>query len=139
MATSFLLYNFFMIGIDIEDISRFKDKDDSFLNRVFTPLELEYCLSKKNPAPHLAARFCAKEAVFKALSSFGIQGVLITQIEIYNDSNSCPRVRFLGRGTQYKVHISLSHEKEKAIAFAMLDIEDFKRAAYHPCAQGDEG
>ncbi len=128
-----------MIGTDIEDISRFKNKDDAFLKRIFTDIELEYSLSKAKPEAHLAARFCAKEAVYKALSSSGINNIMITQIEIYNDSKSCPRVRFLNRNKQYKVHISLSHEKEKAIAFAMLDIEDFRRTAYHPCCVGDEG
>lgn len=116
-----------MIGVDIEDISRFKDKPAAFYERVFTKSEIEYCVSKKNPESHFAARFCAKEAVFKALSSAGIQDVLITGIEIYNDENSCPRVRFLNPDIPYNVHISLSHEKEKAIAFAMLCIEDFEK------------
>ena len=128
-----------MIGVDIEDISRFKDKEQAFYERVFTKLEIEYCLSKRNPAPHFAARFCAKEAVFKALSSAGIDNIVITDIEIYNDNNSCPRVRLLNSNIKYKVHISLSHEKEKAIAFAMLYIEDFEKNTYHPCYMGDEG
>lgn len=128
-----------MIGVDIEDISRFKDKPQAFYERIFTPVELEYCLSKKNPAPHFAARFCAKEAVYKALSSAGIHEVLITQIEVYNDSNGCPRIRILNSDNNYKINISLSHEKEKAVAFATLDFEDFEKTAYHPCYTGDEG
>lgn len=128
-----------MIGVDIEDISRFEGKDDAFYKRVFTPLEIEYCNSYKNPAPHYAARFCAKEAVYKALSSYGIHNLLITQIEIYNDKNSCPRVRFLNTERQYLVNISLSHEKEKAIAFALLNIENFEKYSHHPCFEGDEG
>lgn len=128
-----------MIGVDIEDISRFKDKEQAFYERIFTKLELDYCFSKKNPAPHLAARFCAKEAVFKALSSAGINNIVITQIEIYNDKNLCPRVRFLNSDLRCKVDLSLSHEKEKAIAFAMLNIEDFEKTTYHPCYMGDEG
>lgn len=116
-----------MIGVDIEDISRFKNKEQAFYERVFTPLEIKYCLSKKNPAPHFAARFCAKEAVFKALSSAGINDIVISQIEIYNDSVNRPHIRFLKPDIKYKCHISLSHEKEKAIAFAMLYIEDFEK------------
>ena len=60
-------------GIDIEDISRFEGKtletDLKFLSRIFTQNELNYCFSFGNPAPHLAARYCAKEATVKALSN----------------------------------------------------------------------
>lgn len=112
-----------MIGVDIENISRFKDKERAFYERVFTQSEIEYCESKRNPAPHYAARFCAKEAVFKALSSAGVEDIIITQIEIYKDKNGCPRIRLLNSDIKYKVHISLSHDKEKAIAFAMLSHE----------------
>ena len=128
-----------MIGVDIEDISRFENRDEKFLKRIFTEIELEYSLSKSNSAAHLAARFCAKEAIFKALSSAGIHNVLITQIEIYNDESGAPRVRFLDSSIKYKVQISLSHEKEKAIAFAMLDLKDLEKYSYHPCYMGDEG
>lgn len=116
-----------MIGVDIEDISRFKDKEQAFYERVFSPLEIEYCMSKRNPAPHFAARFCAKEAVFKALSSAGFQDIVISQIEVYNDENGCPRIRLLNTDINVRVHISLSHEKEKAIAFAKLFIEDYEK------------
>ena len=61
------------IGIDIEDVSRFEnkeiDKDSKFLSRIFTQNELEYCFKNKNYAQSLSARYCAKEAVVKALSS----------------------------------------------------------------------
>lgn len=116
-----------MIGVDIEDISRFKNKEQAFYERVFTPLEIAYCQSKRNPAPHFAARFCAKEAVFKALSSAGYDDIFITQIEVYNDEKGCPRIRLLNPDIKVKVHISLSHEKEKAIAFAKLFIEDYEK------------
>ena len=116
-----------MIGVDIEDISRFQNKEQAFYERVFTPLETAYCLSKRNPAPHFAARFCAKEAVFKALSSAGYDNIFITQIEVYNDEKGCPRIRLLNPDIKVKVHISLSHEKEKAIAFAKLFIEDYEK------------
>ena len=60
------------IGVDIEDISRFTGKpfpeNKGFYERIFTKKEIEYCLQKANPYQHFAARFCAKEAVIKALS-----------------------------------------------------------------------
>lgn len=60
-------------GTDIIEISRIKDSidklGDSFLNRVFTNKEIEYCESKKSQKyQHYAARFAAKEAAFKAIS-----------------------------------------------------------------------
>jgi hypothetical protein len=60
-------------------------------------------------------------------------------IEIYNDENSCPRVRLLKSNINCKINLSISHEKEKAIAFAMLNLEDFEKTTYHPCYMGDEG
>ena len=58
------------IGTDIEEIRRFEGKETNFdfLSRVFTTSELEYSLKSKSPAKHLCARFCAKEAIVKALS-----------------------------------------------------------------------
>ena len=71
------------IGCDIEKISRFKgktrEKDEKFLNRLFTPSELEYCFSKAKPEESLCARFCAKEAYIKAK---GTQNVPFNEIEI---------------------------------------------------------
>ena len=72
------------IGVDIEDVERFKDKDEDFLNRIFTPLEIEYCQSKINSYQHFAARYSAKEAIFKALSAFGESGIEFKSIEIYH-------------------------------------------------------
>jgi len=56
---------YFGIGCDVEEINRFcldRIKDTGFLKKVFTTSELDYCFSFENPAPHLAACFCAKEA-----------------------------------------------------------------------------
>ena len=60
-------------GVDIIEISRIKESIDnignSFLNRVYTKNEIEYCESKgRSKYEHYAARFAVKEAVFKALS-----------------------------------------------------------------------
>lgn len=59
------------IGIDIcendriaEMLGKYKER---FLKRVFTDEEVAYCLKKKDPTPHLAARFAVKEAFIKAL------------------------------------------------------------------------
>lgn len=109
------------IGVDIEDISRFDKKPQEFLDKLFTPLEQEYCGSKANPANHFAARFCAKEATFKALSSIGINQFSLKEIEIYNEENGCPRIRILNDNCKnIKFELSLSHDKTKAIAFVTI-------------------
>lgn len=106
------------IGIDIEDISRFKDKPEAFIKRVFTVNEISYCTGYANPESHFAVRFCAKEAVIKALSGLDIKGVAISDIEIYLDKNNCPQVRILKELERQAVfEVSLSHDRTKAVAF----------------------
>lgn len=110
------------IGVDIEDISRFENKSQNFLDRIYTKNEQEYCLLKSSPANHFAVRFCAKEAVVKALNSMGISHPRLKQIEIYHDENGCPKVRLLSKSdNKLTIQISLSHDKTKAIAFVTIE------------------
>lgn len=106
------------IGVDIEDINRFEGKSEEFLDRIFTPLELEYCMKYSKPQSHLAVRFCAKEAVVKTLTAFGILHVSYNEIEIYHNENQCPQIRILKKLEKNIVfQVSLSHDRTKAIAF----------------------
>lgn len=114
-----------MLGIDIEDISRFENKDlnkdSKFLKMIFTENELEYCYSFKNYAEHLCARFCVKEAVIKVLAYKGIKHVKLNNIEVYKGKLGEPYVRLLDCDySNTKIDISISHEKSKAIAIAMI-------------------
>ena len=63
------------IGVDIAALDRIKGllerHADRFLNRIFTEAEKAYCFGYKDPVPHLAARFAAKEAAYKALGGVG--------------------------------------------------------------------
>jgi len=112
------------IGVDIEDIKRFKDKSQKFLDRIFTKDEQAYCLSKPNPASHFAVRFCAKEAVTKALNSMDIRQPQLNKIEIYHDENKCPKIKLSGKEyDNFTIEVSLSHEKTKAIAFVIIDVK----------------
>lgn len=111
------------VGIDIEDIERFQDKSQRFLDRVFTKSEQYYCLSKAKPESHLAVRFCAKEAVIKALNSMNIRQPQLNQIEIYHNENGCPLIK-LPSTDEYKdikIDLSLSHDRTKAIAFVVIN------------------
>jgi holo-[acyl-carrier protein] synthase len=115
-------YNF-GIGVDIETISRFKNADaaSSFLNKVFTGAELDYCFSCPAPAQHLAARFAGKEAVIKALFGLNRSGPGYKDIEIVNENDGVPSARILKPGfDDLEIRLSLSHSRQEAIAFAVV-------------------
>ena len=112
-------------GTDIIEVSRIKDSIESlgekFLNRVYTEKEIEYCNSKKNMKyEHFAARFAAKEAIFKAVSDLLKDKYEISwkNIEVINDKNGRPQVNFIGKSFDeiVSIDISLSHLKEYAVA-----------------------
>ncbi len=117
------------IGTDIVAINRIKqamERRERFLTRVFTPTELSYCLARGNPTASLAARFAAKEAVFKALGPLQSGGSW-QEIEITIDDGRRPKVRLLGKlaeqaggGGVTGIMVSLSHEREYAVAFAVV-------------------
>lgn len=114
--------NIFGIGVDIEDIDEFKkvSKKRGFLEKIFNEKELRYCFRKKDPFPHLAARYAGKEATIKALNSmenFQVGLWNLRDIEIYNNSAGQPQIKFR-RPEFKKIHakISLSHSSSVAIA-----------------------
>lgn len=113
----------FGIGVDIESVHRFRRlaTNEAFLHRVFTQVELDYCFSHKSPAPHLAARFAAKEAVVKALSGLNKAAPGYKDIEVRNQENGLPIARIHKKGFE-RLHISLSlsHSRTQAIAFAVI-------------------
>lgn len=120
------------IGVDIESIQRFRDKEfeknNKFYRRLFTDTEIDYCLSRRDPFPHFTVRFCAKEALKKALP----QNLTLSwkDISIKNDDNGKPIIEFSqafqGKSDiagKISAHISLSHDSTKAIAFVVLEID----------------
>lgn len=110
------------IGVDIEDIERFKGKSEEFLHRVFTDSELDYCMKFSKPESHLAARFCAKEAVVKALTALQIHDVSYNQIEVFHNDKMCPQIKILKKLEKNIVfQLSLSHDRSKAIAFVTAE------------------
>lgn len=116
------------LGSDIVEIARIKGvlerHPDSFLNKTFTKNEQDYCLSHRDPAPRLAARFAAKEAVAKALGlGFG-ESLGFLDIEILNDQLGRPLVHLSPQASHALGHpsflLTLSHEKHYALAVAIL-------------------
>lgn len=115
-------------GTDIIEVCRIKEsierKGDNFLNKIYTEKEIEYCNSKNNMKyQHFAARFAAKEAIFKAISNTLKDKYEITwkDVEILNDENGRPYVHFLNNNYNIKqIDISISHLKEYAIANCII-------------------
>ena len=117
-------------GVDIVEISRVRRVLERyaqrFLERVYTSDEIAYCRGR---APNLAARFAAKEAIMKALGT-GVRGVGWKEIEIVRHASEAPAVLLHGRGKLraeglgvLDISLSLSHSKEYAIAFVVIQRE----------------
>ena len=109
-------------GVDITEVKRLKDAvgkwGDSFLGRVFTKLELENAKTRGSLYQHLAGRFAAKEAVFKALGDAKLQW---QDVQILNDKQGKPYCSILnGKGKKVDVYISISHVKNYAVANAII-------------------
>src|SRR5262245_22463303 len=106
------------LGLDIVEIERIEKlarRNARFLPRVFTEQEIRYCSSKKNRWQHFAARFAAKEAVWKAL---GQEGVALKDISVRRDAAGKPGVLLRGRVAK-NIELSLSHSDHYAVAVAL--------------------
>jgi holo-[acyl-carrier protein] synthase len=120
------------VGIDIIEVARIRSSyerfGERFVNRILLPNEIAYCLSHKVPAPFLAARFAAKEAISKAFGT-GIGAQLGWQdMEVGRKESGEPFVILHGGGKKLLderkgrvVLISLSHTQEHAAAMAILE------------------
>jgi holo-[acyl-carrier protein] synthase len=120
------------VGIDIIEVARIQGSyerfGERFLNRILHPNEIAYCLSHKVPAPFLAARFAAKEAISKAFGT-GIGAQLGWQdMEVGRKESGEPFVilheagkKLLEERKARVVVISLSHTQEHAAAVAILE------------------
>jgi holo-[acyl-carrier protein] synthase len=108
-------------GVDITEVRRLRQAvekwGDSFLERVFTSTELDSARKRVSIYQHLAGRFAAKEAVFKAL---GDASLTWQDVEITNDRSGKPCCRITNkRSRTKKVFISISHVKNYAVAHAL--------------------
>lgn len=118
------------IGIDIIEIDRIRraiEKNDKFIDRVFTVNEKK-AFEEKNHSPQtIAGYFAAKEAVSKALGT-GISNMQWKDIEILKDPSGKPYVRLYNNAENLaysmsidKILISISHSRENAVALAIAD------------------
>lgn len=117
------------IGIDIIEIARIRSSidtfGDSFLNKIYTKTELDYCLAKYNKYQHLAARFAAKEAIYKALATGWEKDATWKNMEITNEPNGLPVVTFFGKLKEFladdkDIKISISHSDNYVTCVAII-------------------
>lgn len=113
-----------LLGTDLEQISRLQQamaRTPGFGKRVFSKAERAYCERQGRPAQHYAVRFCAKEAVAKALE----MPVHWSEIEVTRAPQGAPRVRVSGATAKKLGHrtvrVSLAHAGDYATATALIE------------------
>ena len=122
------------IGTDISNINRIKKnlKNKNFITRVFNATEIKKCNKQLNKTNCYAKRFAAKEAFSKALGTGITKGINFNEIVILNDKNGKPFIRLFGKTKKnvekkfkrkkYKISLSLSDEKNYAVAFVAISL-----------------
>lgn len=122
------------VGADICSVARMERMMNKygprFLDRVFTDEEQARSRRKAGTAERFAARFAAKEATMKALGTGWACGVKFLDIHVSNEFGGRPTVALIGDAAAWaesmgvnRIHVSLSHEREQAIAFVVLEGE----------------
>jgi holo-[acyl-carrier protein] synthase len=122
----------FGVGTDIVQIARIESGlqrfGDSLAKRVLSETEFNEFLQVAKPAHFLAKRFAAKEAVAKAMGIGFQDGLKLKQITVSNDELGKPSIRFTGYAQDFikknniaSSHLSLSDERDNAIAFVVLE------------------
>lgn len=125
------------IGVDVVHVHRLEHwiKVPGLLERFFHPHELETARSRGHGmAVSLAARFAAKEAFGKALGT-GLKNIVLKDIMVVNRHNGQPEIQVFGTALEAlkqnganKIHLSLTHEHDNAIAMIVLEQVDEKQA-----------
>ena len=122
----------FGIGCDIVKVSRFVRwvENDDILHRFFADCErVSPCAHLQRKCEFYASRFAAKEAFSKALGT-GISGFDLKEVYIETGEGGKPEIKATGNaenilktrcGDSCKIHVSLSHEKEYALAFVVIE------------------
>lgn len=109
-------------GVDITEVNRLRKAvekwGDSFLERIFSKEELEHAKTRGSLFQHLAGRFAAKEAIFKALGDTQLNW---KDVRILNDKDGKPYCIITKKSAKnVEVHLSISHVKNYAVANAVV-------------------
>lgn len=116
------------IGTDIIEIDRINKaiiNTKGFLNKIFTEKEIELFSERKMRAETIAGNFATKEAFVKALG-IGMRGITFKDIEVLRDELGKPYINLSDRilkkySLEFNVLVSISHNKESAISFVILE------------------
>jgi len=119
------------LGVDIVEVNRIRLallKGDSFMRRVFTQAEIDYCTNQQNQYQHLAGRFAVKEAGLKALGTGWGQGIRWQDVEVINEESGKPVIRFNGKALEI-LHekaingmlVTISHSAKYAVAVVVME------------------
>ena len=119
------------VGVDLVQIPRMRRVverwQDRFLRRVFTAEEIAYCQKRRDPVPHLAARFAAKEAALKALGIGLRLGVSWRELEVRRERGQAPFLVLSGKSRRIgealggrRLLLSLTHDGDYAFAQCVL-------------------
>lgn len=120
------------IGTDLARVDRFRrfvaEQKTALLARLFTAGERSYAFGKKDPSPHLAARFAAKESCLKAFGTGWRDGVSWQDMEVVPDDLGRPELKLSGRAAEIAadkkadaIHLSYSHDGDYAVATVILE------------------
>ena len=120
------------VGTDLIEIDRMAASierfGERFLERVFTPGEIAYCMRKKASAESFAARFAAKEAGAKALGTGISRGVSWKEIEVRREPGERPTLHWSGRAAEraeamgvVRTELSLTHSRSTAMALVVVE------------------
>ena len=120
------------IGTDIADVRRFAKwvENPDLIERFFNKHEIKTSGSRQKLQEHYASRFSVKEAFSKALGT-GIAGFQLADVYVEHDEEGKPELRLEGRaaalvemrcGKGARISVSLSHEKEYAVAFVVIEV-----------------
>ena len=121
------------VGTDLVEVGRLRvaiERQAGLRERLFTTAEWDYAARHRDPMPHLAARFAAKESVMKALRH-GMEHMAFHEIEVVRDEGTgAPELRLHGRAAEVATRagvggwrLSLTHTGElaQAVAIALSD------------------
>ena len=113
------------IGTDIVTISRIKEliiqNKGTFLRKIFSVKEIDYCNSYSDPYIHYAGKYAAKESIKKALLSACLsKHISLIDIQVLNKEDKNPYI-VVDTLKDIKFNISISHDGDYAIAFAIIE------------------
>lgn len=120
------------LGVDIAEVARVKAAierhGETFLRRLYTPKEREYCERFKNKYERYAGRFAAKEAAMKALGTGWSRGVRWVDVEVVREKGGRPTLKLAGEAGNVakrmgvrNIALSITHTADQAFAQVIFE------------------